>query len=260
MEIMPRYFFEIAYDGSPYRGWQRQLKDPSVQEVVERALRTALQLPELYVVGCGRTDTGVHATEYFLHFDAPPDRRVDERFAFSISAMLPDSIAVKRVISVADDAHARFSATERGYKYLIHRRKDPFLTGRSHLLHPPLDVDAMNEACKALIGKQDFSSFCKTGSDQRTMICDVRHAEWEHIENGYRFRILADRYLRNMVRAIVGTCMRIGKGDASAASMLEVIAAKDRSKAGKSAPARGLYLERVVYPFIPTTYTPLERP
>ena len=251
MEIMPRYFMEIAFDGTPYRGWQRQLAAPTVQEEVERALRTALHLPDLFVVGCGRTDTGVHATEFFLHFTAPTDRVVDERLVYSVSSMLPESIAAKRVITVADDAHARFSATERGYGYLIHRMKDPFLSGRSHLLRPPLDVDAMNEACKVLIGKQDFSSFCKAGSDNRTTICDVRHAQWEHTASGYRFTIRADRYLRNMVRAIVGTCIRIGRGQQAASGMADVIMAKDRSAAGKSAPARGLYLEHVVYPFIP---------
>jgi tRNA pseudouridine38-40 synthase len=260
MEIMPRYFLELVYDGAPYRGWQRQLEDPSVQEVLERALRTTLRLPNLFVVGCGRTDTGVHATEYFAHFDAPSDRVVDQRLVFSLCSMLPESIAVKRVIPVADDAHARFSATERGYKYLIHRRKDPFLADRSHLLFPPLDVDAMNKACEALIGKQDFTSFCKAGSDAKTMICDVRHARWEHTSNGYRFEIRADRYLRNMVRAIVGTCIRIGKGIDPPSSMADVLAAKDRGAAGKSAPARGLYLDRVVYPFIPSgVVDPLEQ-
>lgn len=251
MEIMPRYFLEIAFDGTPYRGWQRQPEDPSVQEEVERALRTTLQLPELFVVGCGRTDTGVHATEYFLHFDAPTDRTVDERLVHRLSSMLPESIGVKRMINVADDAHARFSATERGYKYLVHRSKDPFLSGRSHLLYPPLDIDAMNAACRALIGRQDFSSFCKAGADTRTMLCDVRLAVWEALPNGYCFRIRADRFLRNMVRAIVGTCIRIGKGQAPPESMAAVIAARDRGAAGKSAPARGLYLEHVVYPFIP---------
>ncbi|MEO8588015.1 MAG: tRNA pseudouridine(38-40) synthase TruA [Flavobacteriales bacterium] len=252
MEIMPRYFMELAYDGGPYRGWQRQLAAPTVQAEVERALRIALHLPDLFVVGCGRTDTGVHATEYFLHFDAPSDRVVDERLVYSVSSMLPESIAARRVIEVAPDAHARFSATERGYGYLIHRMKDPFLSGRSHLLRPALDVDEMNEACAVLIGKQDFSSFCKAGSDVKTTICDVRHAYWEHTPSGYRFTIRADRYLRNMVRAIVGTCIRIGKGQQPAGSMAEVLAAKDRGSAGKSAPARGLYLERVVYPFIPS--------
>ena len=252
MEILPRYFLQLAYDGTPYRGWQRQVAAPSVQEEIERALRTILHRPELYVVGCGRTDTGVHATDYYLHFDAPSDHVVDERLVYSLNSMLPDSIAIKRVIPVSDDAHARFGATERGYTYLILRRKDAFMADRAHVLHPALDVAAMNEACKHLIGRQDFSSFCKAGSDAKTMLCDVRLAEWVEEPNGYRFRIRADRFLRNMVRAIVGTCIRIGRGQAAPESMREVIDAKDRSMAGKSASARGLYLEHVVYPFIPT--------
>lgn len=252
MEILPRFFLQLAFDGTPYRGWQRQPAAPSVQEEVERALRVALHAPDLFVVGCGRTDTGVHATDYYLHFDAPSERPVDERLVHSLNSMLPDSIAIKRVIPVSDDAHARFSAIERGYTYLILRQKDAFMADRAHVLHPPLDVAAMNKACVHLIGRQDFSSFCKAGSDTRTMICEVRMAEWVEEAHGYRFRIRADRFLRNMVRAIVGTCIRIGKGQAPPESMGAVIAARDRSMAGKSASARGLYLEHVVYPFIPS--------
>ncbi len=255
MEILPRYFLQLAYDGAPYRGWQRQLAAPSVQEEIERALRTILHRPDLFVVGCGRTDTGVHATDYYLHFDAPSEHIVDERLVYSLNSLLPDSIAIKRVIPVADDAHARFSATERGYTYLILHRKDAFLADRAHVLHPKLDVEAMNQACKYLIGRQDFSSFCKAGSDVKTMLCDVRLAHWEKVPNGYRFRIRADRFLRNMVRAIVGTCIRIGRGQAPPESMAEVIAALDRGAAGKSAPARGLYLEHIQYPFIPVANT-----
>lgn len=253
MEIMPRYFLEIAFDGTPYRGWQLQPDAPSVQGEVEKALRLALHQQKVNAVGCGRTDTGVHALRYWLHFDAPSDKELNDRFVQSLNGILPESIAAKRIISVPDDAHARFSATERGYVYLIHRHKDPFLTERSHLLKPALDVDAMNEACTCLIGQQDFSSFQRVGSDNRTSICDLRHARWEATENGYRFNIRADRFLRNMVRAIVGTCIIIGRGQQSTSHMGEVLRAHDRSRAGKSAPARGLYLDHVVYPFIPGT-------
>jgi len=253
MEIKPRFFLHIAFDGTPYRGWQRQPGDPSVQEEMERALRTILHDPDLHVVGCGRTDTGVHATNYYLHFDAPSDKPIDERLVYSLNSLLPPSIAVKRVIPVADDAHARFSATERGYKYIVLRRKDCFMADRAHVLYPPLDVDAMNTACAHLIGRQDFTSFCKAGSDARTMLCDVRLARWEATPEGCIFRIRADRFLRNMVRAIVGTCFEIGRGHKPPEHMAAVIAAKDRDQAGKSAPARGLYLEHVVYPFIPNT-------
>lgn len=247
---MPRHFLEIAFDGTPYRGWQRQPEAPSVQAEVERALRTALHLPKVDAVGCGRTDTGVHATSYFLHFDVPDERVLDDRFVHSLNGILPGSIAVKRVFPVAADAHARFSATERGYVYIIHRHKDPFMDGRSYLLRPALDVDAMNEACRMLIGKQDFSSFQRVGSDNRTAICDLRLAQWERTPEGYRFTVRADRFLRNMVRAIVGTCMPVGKGQQPPTHMAAVLAAKDRSQAGKSAPARGLYLAHIVYPFL----------
>ncbi|MBK9175595.1 MAG: tRNA pseudouridine(38-40) synthase TruA [Flavobacteriales bacterium] len=250
MEILPRYFLEISFCGTAYRGWQRQPDAPSVQAEVEKALQFALHRHKVNAIGCGRTDTGVHATHYFLHFDGPSDRALDERFVYSLNSLLPDDIAVRRVIAVPDDAHARFSATERGYCYRIHKNKDPFLTDLSHQLKPALDVDAMNEACVALIGKQDFCSFQKVGSDVKTSICDVREARWEAVPNGYVFRIKADRFLRNMVRAIVGTSIRIGKEQQPPLHMAEVLAAKDRHAAGRSAPACGLYLEHVAYPFI----------
>lgn len=250
MEILPRYFLEIAFDGTPFRGWQIQPDAPSVQAEVQRALQLALHQHKVIVIGCGRTDTGVHASSFFLHFEGPSDRELNDRFIHSLNAILPESIAVKRIITVPDDAHARFSATERGYVYKVHRWKDPFLHERSHLLKPMLNVDAMNEACACLIGKQDFSSFQRTGSDNRTSICDVRLAYWEATEVGYQFTIRADRFLRNMVRAIVGLCLQIGRGLHPASHMKEVLEAHDRSEAGRSAPARGLYLAYVAYPFI----------
>ena len=252
---MPRYFLELAFNGTAYRGWQVQPVAPSVQAETERAMRNVLHLPKVNVIGCGRTDTGVHAARYFAHFDA--DRELDERFVYSLNSVLPPDIAVYRIIPVEEKAHARFSATERGYVYRIHVRKDPFLIGRSHQLRPALDIDRMNEACAALLTTSDFTSFSRTGSDNRTMICDVREARWEPIENGYRFSIKADRFLRNMVRAIVGTCIRIGMGKEPPQHMAGVIAAKDRSAAGKSAPACGLYLDHVLYPFIEPADRPL---
>lgn len=248
---MPRYFMELAYDGSPYRGWQRQAAANSVQEEVERALRLRLHLPKVNAVGCGRTDTGVHASSYMLHFDAPHELGDAARFVHALNSLLPPSIAAKALHSVADDAHARFSAKERAYTYLIHRHKDPFLHLRSHLVSIPLDAQAMHDACQLLVGKKDFRSFQRTGSDNRTTVCDVRRAEWEETPGGYRFTITADRYLRNMVRAIVGTSLLIGRGHRPVGHMAEVLASGDRSMAGKSAPACGLYLSSVHYPFIP---------
>lgn len=254
---MARYFLELAYNGTAYRGWQFQPSAPSVQAELERAMRFVLHVEKLSVVGCGRTDTGVHASRYFAHFDLPADRVLSDRFAHSLNSLLPKDIAVYRAFPVPDGAHARFSATERGYAYRLHTRKDPFLVDRSHPMHPPLDVEAMNAACQVLIGKQDFSSFCKAGSDAKTMLCDVREAHWVHTPNGYLFRIKADRFLRNMVRAVVGTSLRIGKGLAPVEHMGQVLAARDRHAAGRSAPACGLYLEHVRYPFVPECDRPL---
>ena len=254
---MARYFLELAYNGTAYRGWQFQPSAPSVQAELERAMRFVLHLEKVSLVGCGRTDTGVHASRYFAHFDVPGDRRLDQRFVYGLNSLLPKDVAVYRVIPVDDKAHARFSATERGYAYRVHIEKDPFLQDRSHPMRPPLDVEAMNTACQVLLGRQDFSSFCKAGSDAKTMLCDVRQAEWTHVPNGYLFRIKADRFLRNMVRALVGTCLRIGKGQRPSSHMADVLAARDRHAAGRSAPACGLYLEHVAYPFIPVTTTSL---
>lgn len=247
---MPRYFMELVFDGTPFRGWQRQLAAPTVQEEMEKALRMKLRTPGLVVLGCGRTDTGVHASSYFLHFNAPAPIADMQGFTGAINGLLPSAIAVKRTFPVDEKAHARFSATEREYTYLIHREKDPFIHDRSYLLRVPLDVEAMDRACRVLIGRQDFSCFQRTGSDNRTSICDVRAANWSATDTGCRFTIVADRYLRNMVRAIVGTCVRIGKGQWDAERMADVLASKDRGMAGKSAPACGLYLSRITYPFI----------
>ncbi|MCB0794450.1 MAG: tRNA pseudouridine(38-40) synthase TruA [Flavobacteriales bacterium] len=247
---MPRYFLEISFNGTAYRGWQVQPDRPTVQAELERALRMKLRDPRLGVVGCGRTDTGVHATQFFVHFDQG-SAIMPEPLAHGLNSFLPDDIAVLRCIPVPPDAHARFSATERRYLYRIHRHKDPFLTDRSHLLRPALDINAMNSAVSCLVGVQDFSSFCKAGTDAKTMICDVREAIWRSIDNGYEFRISADRFLRNMVRAIVGTCIRIGKGQWPVERMQAILAARDRALAGKSAAARGLYLIGVDYPFVP---------
>jgi len=248
---MPRYFMELAYDGTAYSGWQVQPAAVTVQEEVQRALAMVLHLPELFVVGCGRTDSGVHATQYFLHFDVPEGVPVDLRTLRRLNSLLPEAIAVYRAFPVAVDAHARFSATERCYAYHVHHGTDPFRAGRSHRVHLPLDTDRMNAACRVLLGRHEMTSFCKTGSDVRTMWCDVRVAEWRSVDGAWVFRIAADRFLRNMVRAVVGTALRIGMGRRPVEHMAEVLAAQDRHAAGVAAPACGLYLERVEYPFLP---------
>lgn len=241
---------EIAFDGTPWRGWQWQPSAPSVQEEVQRAMRLKLHRPAMGVVGCGRTDTGVHASSYWLHFDTESPIADPGGFCGSLNQLLHPAIAVKRLVPVDAGSHARFSATGREYTYMIHGMKDPFRHGRSWLLRIPLDVEAMQQACRLLIGRQDFSCFQRTGSDVKTSVCDVRGASWQATDGGYVFTITADRYLRNMVRAIVGTCIRMGKGQWKAEDMQEILASKDRSRAGKSAPACGLYLSRIAYPFI----------
>ncbi len=246
---MPRYFLEIAFDGSAFSGWQNQPNDPSVQEEVEKAIATALRLPEIDVVGCGRTDSGVHARRFFLHFDADA-RGLGDRLVRNLNGILPAPIGVKRLIRVRKDAHARFDATARTYTYHVHTCKDPFLRGRSYRFHQPLNIAAMNRACAVLIGRKDFAAFQKSGSDNRTTICQVSTAKWKKAADGLVFTITADRFLRNMVRAVVGTCLRIGTGKEPVDHMRKVLASRDRSKAGKSAPPDGLYLERVTYPYI----------
>lgn len=244
---MPRYFLEIAYDGTDFHGWQRQPNANTVQEEFEAALRTLLKV-KTPVVGCGRTDTGVHAEQYFLHLDAEPLQT--DHFVFKLNNMLPQSIGVKSAQVVDDQAHARFSATERAYRYDLHTFKDPFAYNRSAVLFGDLDAHLMNQACKPLLSATDFASFCKAGSDVKTTTCDVRVARWEQHGSQFHFHITADRFLRNMVRAIVGTMIDVGRGKTSVEEFARIIAARDRSAAGKSAHACGLYLTRVEYPFL----------
>ena len=247
---MPRSFLEIAFDGTAYAGWQVQPHSPSVQAEVERALAVALGEERVEVTGCGRTDAGVHASSFFLHFDHAGPIAEPERFTHSLNGLLPPDIAVYRLLPVPDDGHARFSAMERGYRYRIHHRKDPFLRGRSYLFRPALDVAAMTAACAPLLGRHAFTSFCRTGSDAKTMDCDLREARWEAQDHGCAFVVKADRFLRNMVRALVGTCLEVGQGQQDTGHLARVLEAQDRSTAGRSVPAEGLFLEHVRYPFI----------
>ncbi len=249
---MQRYFLEIAYKGSEFHGWQIQPGVVTVQELVEQALAQILGVKTI-VMGCGRTDTGVHATQFFLHFENENDD-LNNDLVHSLNGVLHPDIAIKRIIPVEINAHARFDATDREYKYHIHKGKDPFLTGRSLMIWYDLDVEQMNKAAALLLGKMEFQSFCRTGSDVKTHFCDVKRAEWSEENGCYLFVIRADRFLRNMVRAIVGTLMDVGAGRMTVEEFKEVIYAKDRTKASKSALACGLYLTKVKYPFIKTEY------
>lgn len=245
---MARYFLHLSYLGGNYHGWQRQTNSTTVQEVIESAV-TQLGKAHTGVHGCGRTDTGVHASHFYAHIDL--DELEDSNaFRFQLNAILPEDIAIHEVIAVHDDAHARFDATERSYSYSIHRLKNPLYYGRSLLCHQPLSMDAMNAACAHLIGRKEFTSFARTQGAQKHDFCDVRSAEWQEIGDQLILRISADRFLRNMVRAIVGTTLDIGKGKMLPEAITKILAAKDRASAGASAAAHGLSLDRVEYPYI----------
>lgn len=247
-----RYFIELSYNGTDYHGWQVQPNAITVQECLDQALSVYFRQP-VVSLGCGRTDSGVHATEFFAHFDlqsAQGKPLQAERSVTGINSLLPYQIAVKRVFQVADDAHARFDATERAYHYHLHFHKDPFKLDRSWLYKGTLDVAAMNEAAKVILEYTDFSCFSKSNTQTFTNNCKVTEAFFEVKADGLQFTIRADRFLRNMVRAIVGTLIRIGKKEINLAEFREIIEGKNRSNAGQSVPACGLYLVNVVYPYV----------
>lgn len=242
-----RYFIELSYDGTRYHGWQVQPNAITVQELLDKALTTLLRQP-IETVGCGRTDTGVHATQFFAHFekDAIDDRpwSMDPR---GLNALLPFDIAVHRIFAVDDEMHARFSATQRSYEYHIHFHKDPFLHNRSWLQRDRPDIELMNQAAAIIMEYSDFSCFSKSNTQVFTNNCKIVNAQWEQTANGIVFKISADRFLRNMVRAIVGTLMMVGKGEIAPQEVRKIIESKNRGNAGTSVPACGLYLTEIKY-------------
>lgn len=246
-----RYFIEISYDGTDFHGWQVQPDAVSVQECLNKALSTWFRT-EMDTVGCGRTDTGVHATQFYAHFDVPSTTGdLAERAMAGINALLPYTIAVKRIFSVADDAHARFDATSRSYRYFIHFHKDPFKVNRSWLYKGELDLEAMNEAAALLLRFTDFSCFSKAHTQTFTNNCKISTAGFERqADRSLVFHITADRFLRNMVRAIVGTLIEVGRGAIHAQDIEAIIHSKNRSNAGQSVPACGLYLTHIAYPYV----------
>lgn len=238
---------ELAYNGEDYFGWQRQPNQISVQETIEDALSRVHSNRPIKVVGCGRTDTGVHAKHYVLHVDLPLITDPTQ-FVSKLNIMLPRSIALSSVYPVDNEKHARFDAKSRTYRYYIHTTKDPFIIGQSWFLKFPLDYGKMNKAAEYLCGKQDFTSFSKIHTDVKTNICEVTAASWTVMENGDAyFEITSDRFLRNMVRAIVGTLVDVGMGKINHDSILAILSAKDRQAASSSVPAHGLFLWRVEY-------------
>ena len=242
-----RYFVELRYDGGAYCGWQRQNDVPSVQQTLERALSTLLRA-EVETVGAGRTDTGVNASYYVAHFDTQSPIEDCERLVYKLNLILPPDIGVMTVSPVADDAHARFDAVRREYRYYIEQCKNPFTRSASWQYYVPLDVDEMNRAAERLLHYDDFTSFAKLNSNNKTNICHIYRAEWERDGNRLCFTICADRFLRNMVRAIVGTLVDVGRGRYTADDFDSIIASRDLSRSSGGAPAQGLFLSDIVYP------------
>lgn len=245
-----RYFLQLAYDGTNYHGWQIQPNAICVQEVLDKALST-LCGEAIYTLGCGRTDTGVHAKDFYAHFDT--SKELDDRLIINLNGILPDDIAAKRFIKLDDQAHARFDATQRSYEYHMHFHKDPFKNGYSYYFPSQRkpDVHLMNEAAKYLLEVNDFACFSKAHAGAKTTICKVTRAEWQIIDdNTIVFHISADRFLRNMVRAIVGTLIDVGNGKLTSEDLKKIIESKNRSMAGTSVPGNGLYLCEIKYPYI----------
>jgi tRNA pseudouridine38-40 synthase len=246
-----RYFIQLSYDGTTYHGWQTQPNAVAVQEVLDKALSTVLREP-VETVGCGRTDTGVHAKDFYAHFDLVdgPSLMDHGNFLRSINSVLPHDIAIKNIIPVDAEAHARFDATLRSYQYHIHFNKDPFKHSYSWLLRDVPDLKLMNEAARIIMEYTDFSCFSKSNTQTKTNNCKISRAEWVKEDDSIVFHISADRFLRNMVRAIVGTLIMVGREEIQPEAVRNIIESKNRSNAGASVPACGLYLTEVKYPFI----------
>ena len=243
---MQRYFIYLSYDGAGYHGWQIQPHSHSVQAELQRALSVLLR-ENIEVVGAGRTDTGVHARVMVAHFDV--GRAIDgKQLAYKLNRVLPRDIAVDRVEAVGEEMHARFSAVSRTYHYYIHTRRDPFLRAYSCELHWDLDFQGMNEAASHLLEVDDFGAFCKSHTDVKTTLCDVTEARWiKTSPHTWYFRITADRFLRNMVRAVVGTLIDIGRGRLTIDGFDEIIQGHNRMNAGESMPGHALFLEEIRY-------------
>jgi tRNA pseudouridine38-40 synthase len=241
-----RFFIELSYNGKAYHGWQNQPNAITVQEVVEGALSTLLK-EDISIVGAGRTDTGVHALQMFAHFDY--NHAIDcEQLQFKMNAFLPRDISVHNIFNVVHDAHARFDAKSRTYIYKLTSKKNAFSFDGTCYVKQQLDLNKMNEAAKYLYTYKNFKSFSRSNTDVKTYNCDIKKAVWEERNDEYVFTIQADRFLRNMVRAIVGTLLDIGKGKMKVDQFKTIIESEDRVNAGASAPAHALYLSRIEYP------------
>lgn len=251
-----RYFIQFSYRGSDFHGSQVQPNGVTVQEVLENALQTLLR-HEVRLTFAGRTDAGVHALKMVAHFDEEACWNEEERrtVCHRLNGLLPQAIAVRELVPVTDEAHARFSAQSRTYRYFLTTRKEPFMSDRAARVTETLDFEAMNRAASRMLGTHDFQSFCRSHAASKTTVCTVSRAEWsrrtaedEGLEYEYVFTITADRFLRNMVRAVVGTLLDVGRGKMSETDFQAVVDARNRCAAGQSAPAEGLFLTDIVYP------------
>ncbi len=243
---MGRYFIHLAYNGANYNGWQTQPELPTVQETLEKALSTLLRQP-IAVVGCGRTDTGVHASDFYAHFDLK-DFKDPKELTFKLNSFLPPDIAIFAIFPVADNAHARFDATARTYQYHVSDRRLPFRQGQYCRIYFKPDIERMNEAAQVLMEYEDFTSFAKLHTQVKTNICHLTEARWDRVGEEWIFTIRSNRFLRNMVRSVTGTLLDVGRGKLSIEGLREIIEKKDRCAAGVSMPACGLFLTKVDYP------------
>jgi tRNA pseudouridine38-40 synthase len=244
---MQRYAFEIQYNGTDYVGWQKQPNGKSIQEEIELALNKLYNLENISIVGCGRTDAGVHANHYIFHVDLA-EKFSEETLLFKLNRILSFNIRISNLILVKSDFHARFDATERVYRYFINNNKSPFNQEFSLYFPAKLQFEKMNQACKILLGKQDFTSFSKLHTDVKTNICTINFARWIQVdEYSYYFEISADRFLRNMVRAIVGTLIEVGLEKIEVSDVQNIMEKKDRGAAKHSVPAKGLFLWEIKY-------------
>ncbi len=244
-----RFFIQLSYNGTAYNGWQVQKNSPhTVQQVINEMLSRLLNEP-ISVMGCGRTDTGVHAREFFAHFDTSKNDLIEnhDHWILKFNHALPKDIAVQKIIKVDEKANARYDAVSRTYEYYITKKKNPFEIDKACFLYGKLDIEAMNKACKVLFEYADFSAFAKSNTQNKTNICTLYKAEWREENDFIVFTISANRFLRDMVRAIVGTMLKVGTGKISIEQFREVIESKTRSNAGLSVPACGLFLIKVEY-------------
>ncbi|MEI6852114.1 MAG: tRNA pseudouridine(38-40) synthase TruA [Bacteroidota bacterium] len=242
-----RYFIRLAFDGTQYHGWQLQDNANTVQEEITKALSVILK-NRTELLGCGRTDTGVHASEFFAHFDCETDLGNTEKLTYQLNSLLPDDIFVFFIKKVKEDLHARFTATRRTYKYFINRHNNPFNKSFEHVIHRDFDLEAMNTACKVLMKYTDFSCFSKSHTQVNNNNCKIYEAYWVQAGSQIIFTITANRFLRNMVRAIVGTLLEIGSEKIGLTEFRKIIEKGNRSDAGVSVPAKGLFLHKVTYP------------